>query len=238
MSGVYGLLSMFTGHPINFIQWIYYLSSVVFLAFYIIAYKNIRTPQINQMALVTSLYLFDTLIGIGFTLYFCFLWFTEQSQETTEAAAKAGDAIASATGTNILPTGESDTSTEEVRDYAAKYDFSISKEKIDDPSLIDLVSRDIINSPLAQEVAKRGLEIATQSASETYELFWTVSITILTTGIRFYFTLVILSFFRELTIASKFDSRYSITTTTSSSKLIRFITNLEIRSYKFLTQLF
>lgn len=237
MSGVYGLLSMFTGHPINFIQWIYYLSSVVFLAFYIIAYKNIRTPQINQMALVTSLYLFDTLIGIGFTLYFCFLWFTEQSQETTEAAAKAGNAIASATGVDVLPTEGSDAA-EDTRDYAEKYDFSMGKEKIDDPGLIALVSRDIINSPLAQEVAKRGLEIATQSASETYELFWTVSITILTTGIRFYFTLVILSFFRELTIASKFDSRYSITTTTSSSKLIRFITNLEIRSYKFLTQLF
>ncbi|KAG7749126.1 hypothetical protein KL911_005211 [Ogataea haglerorum] len=77
MCGVYGLLSFLTGHPIDAVQWVYYLSSTAVMVLYIQGFRRVQTPNINWFSLVVFVYLLDTVIGFLYTGYFSWLWFSE-----------------------------------------------------------------------------------------------------------------------------------------------------------------
>ena len=73
-SGVYGILSLFTGHPINFWQWLYNLLAIITLPVYVSALINLKTKPRNlrKISLATIVYVLDTFIGSLYTLYFIY----------------------------------------------------------------------------------------------------------------------------------------------------------------------
>lgn len=77
-SGVYGILSLFTGHPINFWQWLYNLLAIITLPVYVSALINLKTKPRNlrKISLATIVYVLDTFIGSLYTLYFIYFWFS------------------------------------------------------------------------------------------------------------------------------------------------------------------
>lgn len=88
-SGVYGILSLFTGHPINFWQWLYNLLAIITLPVYVSALINLKTKPRNlrKISLATIVYVLDTFIGSLYTLYFIYFWFSleEGSVKSTGA---------------------------------------------------------------------------------------------------------------------------------------------------------
>jgi hypothetical protein len=78
--GVYGVLSLFTGHPINFWQWLYNMLAISTLPIYIPAliHLNNKEKNIRKMSLATVVYTLDTLIGLFYTVYFIFFWFSSE----------------------------------------------------------------------------------------------------------------------------------------------------------------
>lgn len=78
--GVYGLLSLLTGHHMNFFQWLYNLLAVAMLPFYISTLVNLlnRSCNMRKVCLGCSIYVVDTLIGLLFTMYFVYFWFSRE----------------------------------------------------------------------------------------------------------------------------------------------------------------
>ncbi|KAK6460511.1 Inositolphosphorylceramide synthase subunit Kei1-domain-containing protein [Scheffersomyces coipomensis] len=78
--GIYGILSIFTGHPINFWQWLYNVLSIFTLPFYISALINLKTRPKNarKMSLASIIYTIDTIIGLLYTIYFIYFWFSSE----------------------------------------------------------------------------------------------------------------------------------------------------------------
>ncbi|RCK56131.1 Inositol phosphorylceramide synthase regulatory subunit KEI1 [Candida viswanathii] len=144
-SGLYGILSLFTGHPINFWQWLYNLLSLITLPVYASALINLKVKPKNlrKTSLATIVYVLDTLIGSLFTLYFIYFWF---SLEDGSVKSEGQDATVGATS---------------------------------------------------------------QSASPARELSITISTTIVVTVVRFYFTLVMISFTKALLKQNSMELRYN-----------------------------
>ncbi|ODV96588.1 hypothetical protein PACTADRAFT_79047 [Pachysolen tannophilus NRRL Y-2460] len=97
VSGFYGLLSLFTGHPIDFMQWIYYMQSIFILPFYVYGLKALHEPRSNangfkmvnvhRMSLVTVLYTIDTVLSVLFSGYFSWFYFSGKAEEADAASA-------------------------------------------------------------------------------------------------------------------------------------------------------
>lgn len=95
MCGVFGLLSLFTNHPINFVQWLYYSTNVAVLAVTIICYSKVRNIAIQALsnnslntdtnlitikilAVFVLIYMFEFITGNFFMAYLANLWFVEE----------------------------------------------------------------------------------------------------------------------------------------------------------------
>ncbi|KAH3672284.1 hypothetical protein WICMUC_004379 [Wickerhamomyces mucosus] len=74
MSGFYGLLSIFTGHPLDLSQWIFYFFSILIIPFYLNGLKNILKPKVINFAPILVLFSVDTLISLWFVIYFALEW--------------------------------------------------------------------------------------------------------------------------------------------------------------------
>lgn len=81
-SGIYGLLSLLTGHPLSFSQWLYNILSLLAIPVYILGLMNIsRQPQVvRKMALTAVVYIADSIIGLFYTVLFAFAWFSGDAQ--------------------------------------------------------------------------------------------------------------------------------------------------------------
>jgi hypothetical protein len=91
-SGAFGILSIFTGHPINFWQWLYNMFALVVLPFYILGLLNLNSREkgTRKTSLVCILYVVDTIVGYLYTLYFNYFWFShEDNSPTTDPYAGA-----------------------------------------------------------------------------------------------------------------------------------------------------
>ncbi|KAH3687998.1 hypothetical protein WICPIJ_000992 [Wickerhamomyces pijperi] len=73
-SGFYGLLALFTGHPLEFLQWVFYLVSIIVIPFYGEAFSTILKPSLLTFAPVVMGFVVDSLISAIFILYFAFQW--------------------------------------------------------------------------------------------------------------------------------------------------------------------
>lgn len=200
-SGIYGILSIFTGHPINFWQWLFNVLALATLPFYIKALSNLKNKPKNgrTTSLACVVYLLDTLVGLLYTFYFMYLWFSEE-----------GDL-----------------------------------EKRDNPFLnINTNSTEVTNL-----AAAKTMELSSQSASPARELFFTLMFTVIFTVMRFYFTLIIVSFTNLLLKQLKNEEQYNqddrdeefeqlILAPGISGKVKRFIFNLESKSKEILMDFF
>lgn len=75
MAGLYGLSSIVTGHPLEFMQWLFYLYSSLVVPFYVSALLNVLKPNVLQNAGIVVLFTIDSFMTIFYTLYFAFQWF-------------------------------------------------------------------------------------------------------------------------------------------------------------------
>lgn len=95
MSGLYGLLSLFTNHPINFVQWMYYLLNTIFVILTMACYSSIKKTASSALsntslntdenmstikitAAFTFFYIIDFFIGNLFMVYLTNLWLKEE----------------------------------------------------------------------------------------------------------------------------------------------------------------
>lgn len=79
MSGVFGLLSLFTNHAINFMQWMYYSLNIVVLVSTILCYIHVRwlaAQALSNNSLNTDGNLFTIRIIASFVLIFIGEFFT------------------------------------------------------------------------------------------------------------------------------------------------------------------
>jgi hypothetical protein len=74
MAGLYGMMSMFTGHPLELMQWLFYIYSILVVPLYASAFKNIMKPDVLENAAVVVSSTIDTFITIFYTFYFAFQW--------------------------------------------------------------------------------------------------------------------------------------------------------------------
>ncbi|OBA19595.1 DUF1753-domain-containing protein [Metschnikowia bicuspidata var. bicuspidata NRRL YB-4993] len=88
--GVYGVLSILTGHHMNFWQWVYNLLAFLVLPFYVSALFSFldRSTNLRKMCLGCLIYILDTLVGFVYTLYFVYFWF---SREDNHPAGTLGE---------------------------------------------------------------------------------------------------------------------------------------------------
>lgn len=179
VSGLYGILSLLTGHPINFLQWLYNFLCILLLPIYasgLISLEH-KFKSIRKVSLATIVYTVDTIIGTFYTIYFIYFWFTEEDNDNTgytgagsaaSSASAAGDAVAAAAA-----------------DAAAR-----------------MFSKRLPSSSFSEDTS------LSQSASQGRELFFIFTTTILTAAARFYFTLVMLSFTKILLKQASTELRY------------------------------
>lgn len=97
--GGFGILSIVTGHPINFWQWLYNVMAIATLPVYILALTHLQTRPLNvrKTSISCLVYVADTFIGLLYTLYFVYFWFSrEDNDPTSESEIKAPTAELSA----------------------------------------------------------------------------------------------------------------------------------------------
>lgn len=92
--GAYGVLSILTGHHLNFWQWLYNLLSFLTLPFYISGLSNIlnKATNVRKTSLACVIYLIDTAIGILYTMYFVHFWFSREDNNPTGYGGSGADA--------------------------------------------------------------------------------------------------------------------------------------------------
>lgn len=87
--GAYGILSIVTGHEMNFWQWIYDLLAVTMLPFYLSALLGLleKPSNIRKTCLACSIYIIDTFIGLLYTIYFVYFWFSRNDSAAVSSSA-------------------------------------------------------------------------------------------------------------------------------------------------------
>lgn len=85
--GLYGALSLLTGHKMNFWQWVYNLFSFITLPFYLLALFSIqdKASNVRKTCLGCSVYLIDTIFGVFYTVYFVYFWFTSEDHSPSKS---------------------------------------------------------------------------------------------------------------------------------------------------------
>lgn len=177
----------------NFWQWLYNLLAFVTLPFYITALANLlnRASNVRKMCLACVIYFVETLIGLLYTCYFVYFWFSREDSSPSGYSGKAADAI------------------------------GLSKRE----AALDL----------------------SQSASQSRELFLTVSGIIVTNAARLYFAFVFLSFTKQLLKQSILNQKSHgaesvdeecLHATSVVGRIKKFVYDLEMRSKLFFTEVF
>lgn len=75
-SGVYGILALFTGHPLEFMQWVMYLWSVISLVVFTQGLYQIHKPSLLTFSQIFVTFSIDTLFTCFFTIWFTAQWYT------------------------------------------------------------------------------------------------------------------------------------------------------------------
>lgn len=266
ISGFYGILSLITGHPIDFSQWLFYSSSILILPFYVNGLQNVKKPDLPKFSLISLVFCADTVASIFFILFFSHQWFgnndTESSTNASPAASTAASIAAVAVATAFTPataaTGTAITATRTaitaattaattaantaVTTVAAAAATAAHDYVLEDPSAVatNLYKRTVDIYLRDTDAAK----LASQSASKTYEFLTILFTCIIVVVIRIYFSLVLLSFTRQILKSSKygvnsddFHQRNNLTNT-NQGKFKTWLHRLENKSVDILIKIF
>ncbi|GMM33543.1 Kei1 protein [Saccharomycopsis crataegensis] len=128
MAGFYGVLSLLTGHPIEFTQWIFYLSSLLIVPFYVNGLQNVKNPNLARFSLISLIYFIDTVSGIVFILHFAYQWF---STNDTSVAKIPNTPTETSTSVLTEPTTKSKVASSSSASHDSSYSStSVSRTKI------------------------------------------------------------------------------------------------------------
>lgn len=78
---MYGILALFTGHPLDFSQWIFYIWSVLCLIVFIAGLRQVYKPNLLTMSTVSTIFTVDTIFGCIYCLWFTAVWFGQEDSE-------------------------------------------------------------------------------------------------------------------------------------------------------------
>lgn len=209
-AGFYGFLSIITGHPINFWQWLYNVLEILCLPFYISALTLIKKKPENgrKFLLACLVYVIDTVVGVFYTLYFVHFWFANEEvvtnkrdfamdlpvasfTEFVDEAMFTAEPTALSVGISTVE-GLASVATSAVSAVVASAAASVSSGVAS-----AMTSATLSTTPLLGQ-----LQLATR------EIFMTAIGTILITVVRFYFTLIMLSFNKALLKQLKVEEQY------------------------------
>lgn len=161
-----------------------------------------KSSNVRKVSLACLIFVADTLIGLLYTFYFIYFWFSREDNNPT-ADPLAGDAVG---------------------------------------------PREIQSTATISAASSKADILASQSASPGRELFLTLGLTIIVTVLRFYFTLIIISFTKGLHKQDSLNIRYddgsaNVDEPPSSgdgyvTKYKKFVYDLEIKSKQLLRDFF
>ncbi|KAK9448853.1 Inositolphosphorylceramide synthase subunit Kei1-domain-containing protein [Limtongia smithiae] len=83
-SGIYGLLSIFTGKSISAAQWVLNIFSIILLPFFLYALHSVRRQNALPVVAYSYVFFLDMLSNIAFTIYFSVVWFREFDKADAE----------------------------------------------------------------------------------------------------------------------------------------------------------
>lgn len=207
-SGLYGILSIFTGHPISAMEWLMNLWSLVALLLFVWGLRGISQKNGFVLLIFAYIYSFDTILTYLFTLYFAGTWFKENdgmgsSSGSTNGGTGSGAENASSVtnsahgaGVSTIPLAdESSTSapsnTESiVPSYIAENASSIADAALAAASMLVKRTTSGGNSTEVLPVNK--------SATLAQETSFTMVITVALMLVRLYCNLIILAYARLL----------------------------------------
>lgn len=92
-SGMYGILALFTGHPLDFVQWTFYIWSVFCLLVFIAGLRQVYKPNVLTMSAVTFVFSMDTVVSCIYCLWFTAVWFSQEGASDNPALKSAGSAL-------------------------------------------------------------------------------------------------------------------------------------------------
>lgn len=237
-SGLYGLLSIFTGHPIGALSWILHIASLITIPLYIYAFLSVKNQRALYILFFTHFYFLDTLFSIAFTIVFCVKWFAH-ARSLNKVASTIAAASASVATRLSLPSdgsvangvvGQEDPTTTlaaaassvigdvveataEVLQSTAKGAFSITTAAAE---------------PLYQRFAeeaktpKSTTEALSQSSSIARESAMTITFTVVFLLVRIYFTFIMIAYARQL-VRQQNLRKFNGTPKHSTSAKLQFI---------------
>ncbi|CAI4057408.1 hypothetical protein SUVZ_02G4780 [Saccharomyces uvarum] len=128
-SGAYGILALFTGHPLDFMQWVAYLWSVFTLIVFAQGLYLIHKPNLLVFSQICVLYTVDTICTCFFTLWFTTQWFTlEGNVDLSSIATDASSTASQAINYNSIATGKLAARSTDTSGQGASetYEYSIT----------------------------------------------------------------------------------------------------------------
>lgn len=90
-SGLFGLLALFTGHPLSLLQWISYLWSFMTLIVYVQGLYMVHHPQLYPYCQILATYTIDSAVTCIFTLCFTTVWFQNDNTPSDGKSANEGN---------------------------------------------------------------------------------------------------------------------------------------------------
>ena len=87
-SGAYGILALFTGHPLGFIQWVAYIWSIFTLIVYAQGLFQVHKPSLLTYCQIFITFSVDTVLTCLFTLFFSSQWFNEEDSSLQKVDTK------------------------------------------------------------------------------------------------------------------------------------------------------
>lgn len=103
-SGAFGILALFTGHPLDVMQWISYMWSIFTLIIFAQGLYEIHKPTLLTFSQILVFYSLDTILTCLFTLWFTAIWFGNDTTET-KSMEKRGETLESQGATQIYEYG-------------------------------------------------------------------------------------------------------------------------------------
>lgn len=191
-SGFYGILSIFTGHPLSVMEWILNVFSLILLPVYCAAFLTVTHRNALQMVLFAYLYTIDTVVcSIGIGIYNIVHWFTSKAHEMAKNGQEQGDIAATASGV-----AEKAMST--VQSVASSTINTINTGIPTITSAAAAASTASLSQRDDGDSNNNDPKVINKSASLAQETSISIVITVAFMLVRVYFTLCLLSYARQL----------------------------------------
>lgn len=182
-AGIFGILSIFTGHPISAVEWVMNILQMMLLPVFVMAFLDIRKKDALRMLAFAHIYILDSFMTLGFTIYFIVHWFTAGARAANATAAKASASASVAATTETV---------------AAEAQTTVAAWPVATP-MPEIYKRAAdAAATAASTAAAASASGVNQSATVAQETAVSIVLTVAVLIVRLYFTLVIVGYARQL----------------------------------------